>query len=298
MNLYVARKGFEKELKQELEDYTHFEQFYLSPNHVDAIFAQDIWYDVQEISFDSIGEAVKKLKTIFSHWVGFSITSHRRCKLIQEQLNFYKGPRLEFLGELPKQKFGRFLLVEKNKILAAIQARHPLPLGVVEMKEDKKTPPSRAYLKLWELFTVYGIHPSSQDRVLDLGSSPGGWSWVLSQVTREVISVDKAPLAPSIAKISNIQYIKKDAFSLEPKDVGHIDWLFSDIICTPQRLFDLVTEWQRAGVLNFVCTIKFKGPTDFEIVRKFSNIKGSKLYHLYHNKHEITFVLKNQLRQS
>jgi 23S rRNA (cytidine2498-2'-O)-methyltransferase len=293
MNVFVAREGFEKELQTEIKNFKAFENFYLSKESSEAIWAQDVWYDAQEIEFESIGDAAKKLKTIFSHWVGFSVTAHRRCQLIQEQLNFYKKPALDFLGELPKQKFGRFLLIDKNKLLAAKEARHPLPLAIVDMKENKDLPPSRAYLKLWELFTVYGIKPTKQETVLDLGACPGGWSWVLSQVSGKVIAVDKAPLDEKISKIKNIRYLKKDAFELKPEEVGKVDWLFSDIICEPKRLLELIEKWKNAGVGQFVCTLKFKGNTDFKIIEKFAAIKGAKLYHLYHNKHELTLVLKN-----
>jgi 23S rRNA (cytidine2498-2'-O)-methyltransferase len=111
-----------------------------------------------------------------------------------------------------------------------------------------------------------------------------------------VISVDKAPLDPKIAKIKNIHFLKKDAFKLKPEEVEKIDWLFSDIICEPSRLLELVQIWRKAGIKNFVCTIKFKGETDFEIVELFKGISGkgipgSKVIHLYHNKHEITWIL-------
>ena len=43
-------------------------------------------------------------------------------------------------------------------------------------------------------------------------------------------------------------------------------------------------------VRNFVCTIKFQGATDFETMRAFAAIPGSRLLHLHHNKHELTWV--------
>jgi 23S rRNA (cytidine2498-2'-O)-methyltransferase len=128
---------------------------------------------------------------------------------------------------------------------------------------------------------------------LDLGSCPGGWSWVLSKVAKEVVSVDKAPLDPSIAKIKNIRFLKKDAFKLKPHDIEKVDWLFSDIICEPSRLLELAQLWREAGIKNFVCTIKFKGQTDFDIVNRFKEIAGSRIIHLYHNKHEVTWILSD-----
>jgi 23S rRNA (cytidine2498-2'-O)-methyltransferase len=43
-------------------------------------------------------------------------------------------------------------------------------------------------------------------------------------------------------------------------------------------------------VRRFVCSVKFQGPTDFEVMRDFIAIPGSRLLHLHHNKHELTWI--------
>lgn len=292
-HIYISHSDFKKELLRELGSIIKdFGSYILSETRLEnSIWAQDVWLDVQEIKFESISQAVKELKKIHSHWASDSLTHHRRAKLIQEQLNYYKHPTLEFMGSLPKQKFGRWLMIDENTILASKNCRSPIAFGKIDFNEDKKIPPSRAYLKLWETFTVHGVAPDKKSRCIDLGSCPGGWSWVLSQVSKEVVSVDKAPLDPKIAKIKNIKFLKKDAFKLRPDEVGPVDWVFSDIICEPMKLFELVQVWKNSGVENFICTIKFKGKTDFEAIDRFKEISGSKLVHLYHNKHEITWIL-------
>lgn len=293
-HLYIVHSNFKPELLKEIGKVTKdFGDYLLSENRVvDSIWAQDVWYDVEEIKFESISQAAKELKTRHSHWVHDSLVAHRRAQLIQEQLNYYKHPQLDFLGSLPKQKFGRWLMINKNTILASKNCRSPIPFGRVEFKEDKVNPPSRAYLKLWEVFTVFGEVPDKKSTCIDLGSCPGGWSWVLSKVARQVISVDKAPLDPKIQKIKNIHFLKKDAFKLDPSEVGHVDWVFSDIICDPMKLYELVHVWKNSGVRNFICTIKFKGKTDFMAIEQFKAISGAYLTHLYHNKHEITWILR------
>ena len=163
-------------------------------------------------------------------------------------------------------------------------------------QEDKENSPSRAYLKLWEVFTLHGVRPKSGARVLDLGSSPGGWTWVLQQLGCEVTSVDKADLDPRVARLARIKMLRQDAFKVKPQDVGPIDWLFSDLICYPAKLLELVQIWQTgAGIKNFVCTIKFQGSTDFQTMKLFAAIPGSRLVHLCHNKHEVTWILTQNL---
>jgi 23S rRNA (cytidine2498-2'-O)-methyltransferase len=106
----------------------------------------------------------------------------------------------------------------------------------------------------------------------------------------EVISVDKAPLSPNMKMSERVHYMEESAFALEPKTVGPIDWLFSDIICYPDRLLSLVKKWMDSGdVRNFVCTIKFQGATDFTAINEFLKIPGSHVQHLYANKHELTW---------
>jgi 23S rRNA (cytidine2498-2'-O)-methyltransferase len=70
-----------------------------------------------------------------------------------------------------------------------------------------------------------------------------------------------------------------------------MDWVFSDVICYPPRLYEWVQRWLASGLCkNFVCTIKMQGSEpDFETTRLFAAIPGSTVVHLYHNKHELTW---------
>ncbi|HWU42920.1 MAG TPA: hypothetical protein VN132_05760, partial [Bdellovibrio sp.] len=72
-----------------------------------------------------------------------------------------------------------------------------------------------------------------------------------------------------------------------------IDWFFSDIICYPEKLLELVKNWQSSGLCsNFVCTIKFQGKTDFETLEAFQSLENAHVQHLYHNKHEVTLWIR------
>ena len=42
-------------------------------------------------------------------------------------------------------------------------------------------------------------------------------------------------------------------------------------------------------VTNFVCTLKFQAETDHDTTRRFAKIPGSRVVHLHHNKHELTW---------
>ena len=63
------------------------------------------------------------------------------------------------------------------------------------------------------------------------------------------------------------------------------------MICYPQRLVRLVRTWRESGLAaNMVCTIKFQGATDHDAARALAEIPGGRLLHLFHNKHELTWL--------
>ncbi len=295
MTAYFSFAGFEKELAAELAEKKqeiisrHERLFVTKGSALELIWAQDIWMNIQTVKIDSIGDAVKKLKAQGKLWVCYSLNSHRRAALIQGQLLKIPNKPLKFMQSIKPRRLGSWLLLSPTEIIFSPESLSPFPLGEFKFDEDKVTPPSRAYLKLWELFTVHGVQPKLGQKVVDLGSSPGGWTWVLQQLGCHVISVDKAPLDAKIGKLPHIEALKKDAFKLTPDDIGAVDWLFSDIICYPQKLLEYLKPWIATPV-NLACTLKFQGEIDPEIIKEFLKVPGSRIVHLLHNKHEVTWL--------
>lgn len=291
---YLASPDFIAELVHELSDVRLvLDRLVIAKGpRQTSVWAQMIAEDIQTVNFKSIGEAAKILRAQNRNWASYSTSHHRRAELIQEQLPSYKSSPLQFLQPLPTLPMGFWSLLGPEQMLMSARTSTPLPLGEVSFAEDKTTPPSRAYLKLWELFTLYGIRPRAGEKVIDFGSCPGGWTWVLQQMGCHVLSIDKAPLAPQIQSLPRVEFLKADAFSLKPEKLGPIDWFFSDIICYPPKLFDLIEEWRDKKLCSrFVCTIKFQGETDFETIRRFRQKLSADVHHLFHNKHEVTAII-------
>ncbi|MBX3039378.1 MAG: hypothetical protein KF789_01560 [Bdellovibrionaceae bacterium] len=294
--LLYAFEGFEKDLSEELSlgKARILEQqgrlFVVENLLARPVWAQACGYNAVRATPKSITESVKVLRDLGGKWACASQTRHRRSQLIQEQAYRPRPPQeIEFLGEVPTARWGLWALLDDQTLIASAETDSIFPLGEVRIKESE-APPSRAYMKLWELFTLHGIKPPPKSRTIDLGSSPGGWTWVLAEMGCQVLAVDKAPLAPHVAKNPLVKSLKKDAFKLVPTETGPIDWLFSDLICYPPKLFDLVGVWREAGVKNFVCTLKFQGRSDFESMARFLEIPGSWIVHLCANRHEVTWV--------
>jgi 23S rRNA (cytidine2498-2'-O)-methyltransferase len=86
--------------------------------------------------------------------------------------------------------------------------------------------------------------------------------------------------------------MRHDAFTLKPENVGATDWLCSDVICYPPALFEWIASWLEAGLAkNYVCTIKMQGAGfDKATTDRFAAIPGSRVLHLWHNRHELTWI--------
>jgi 23S rRNA (cytidine2498-2'-O)-methyltransferase len=176
-------------------------------------------------------------------------------------------------------------------MIASSRCSSPFPGGFIEFAEDKEGPPSRAYLKLWEALTRCGRVPAPGQRCLDAGASPGGWTWALARLGAEVIAVDRARPDERVLSLPAVRFLKHDAFTLTPGELGPVDWLFCDAACYPPRLYLWIEKWLASGLCgNFICTLKMQGEPDFQTLRRFAALPG-RVVHLCYNKHELTWIL-------
>lgn len=290
---YLAAPGFEAELRTELGEVSEeYGRLMLSPGPArPAAWAQNVWHDPQVLEVSSIGEAAKALRAIQRNWWPYEFHLHRRTALLVDKLPKVSARPLEFGTPAPTAPLGSFTWMDEGRLLAAARCSSPFPNGEAAFVEDRRTPPSRAYLKLWEALTLAGTMPKPGETCVDLGACPGGWTWVLASTGARVISVDKAPLAPGVAAMPNVEFRQGSAFAIAPEEIGPVDWLCSDVICYPERLLRLVERWLASGLArNFVFTVKFQGETDHATAAAFAAIPGSRLLHLAHNKHELTWM--------
>ena len=263
-------------------------------------WAQNIWLNPRFIPVSSIKDAARQLTAIQRNWHLYSIAHHRRAALIAQALPHVSARPLDFGAPLPKSPLGSWTLWDEDCILASPSCTSPFPDGEVRFNEDRIHPPSRAYLKLWELFTlVPEAVPHPGELCLDLGAAPGGWSWVLAKIGARVFAIDKAPLSPGVATMPNVESCLGSGFGLDPRHAGAVDWLFSDMICYPDRLIEILERWDRLGQCrNFVCTVKCQGATDYDVLDRFAAIPGSRLLHLSCNKHELTWIRLGEGREA
>lgn len=290
---YLAPIGFEEALEKELGNIEkRYGRLFLSKTLPQKVFfAQNVWYEPFFADIESISAGANILKGLQRNWALYPYLFHRRAHLIEEKLPFLSKKKFSFKDPLPSAPLGSWTLIEKEKMLASARCSSYFPNGEIHFNESKE-PPSRAYLKLFEIFTLIQKMPQKEDICLELGASPGSWTWVLASLSK-VYCIDKAPLAPNIEKLPNVFFHKGNAFSIKPDDFPNITWFFSDLICYPEKLYDFILPWLDKCD-NFICTLKFQGAADRKTIESFANIPNSKIFHLFHNKNELTWVrLKN-----
>lgn len=291
--IYVAKPEFMSELCEELDHHAdvHGDLVFSSLQKPDVCFALDIWYEPQVVHFESISEAARILRQAGKYWYLHPLENVRRSRLIEAELR--KLPQL--LTSFPRRdelpEIGCFTLLDKNTLVFSAKRWKPWPLGHCYYHEDKQNPPNRAYLKLWEALTLLRQYPQRGETALDLGASPGGWTYVMQSLGAQVTAVDKAALDPNIAKLKGVSFLGQSAFAIDPEQwPQQVDWVLSDIACYPERTLELVQKWIASGkAKQIIFTIKLQGKTDFAILKKFNEIPGSRTLHMFYNKHEATF---------
>ena len=248
------------------------------------------------LNFKTIGEAANNLKEIQRNWAPYQYTCFRRAQLIQEKLPYINLKDRKFPVKIPQSPIGLYTLIDENNLIASAKTTSYLPAGSLPFIEDHENPPSRAYLKIQESLTMANLLngtplPDSNSRCFEAGACPGGWTWVLINLGAQVYAVDRAELAPELMSNPLVKFQAHDAFTLKPEEIGPIDWLFSDVICYPERHFEWINMWLKYNPnLNMICTIKMQGSINWTLIQQFADIPGSKIVHLNYNKHELTWI--------
>ncbi len=249
------------------------------------------------LNFNSIGEAAGALKAIQRNWAPYQYTCFRRAQLIQEKLPYINLKERKFPLKIPDSPMGLYTLIDEHTLIASAKTTSVLPAGALNLVEDHENPPSRAYLKIQESLTLasslFGCElPGPGQKCFEAGACPGGWTWVLTELGATVHAVDRAPLDDRLMINPLVTFQAHDAFTLTPQEIGPVDWVFSDVICYPDRLLKWIHTWLDSGLTrHMICTIKMQGAIDWELIAQFAAISDSHIVHLNYNKHELTIII-------
>lgn len=129
-----------------------------------------------------------------------------------------------------------------------------LPLGMAPNYVDK-TAPSRAFSKLAEAELRSGRQIRAGETCVDLGASPGSWTYWAVQRGARVVAVDRSPVRDDLMAHAKVRFSQADAFRFKPEQT--VDWLLCDVIAAPERSAALLLEWLRnRWCRKFVVSIK------------------------------------------
>lgn len=182
-----------------------------------------------------------------------------------------------------------------------------------------KTPPgapSRSSLKLEEALCRLAYHRTGEPKMakvvargetaVDLGASPGGWTFQLVRHGVYVTAIDNGPMDPQLLESGLVRHLREDAFKyMAPQPV---DWLVCDVVEQPHRIVERVNQWVesekcRACVVNFKLPMKKKWEAVQSVLERLQrphwpSRPGSALRpfhifwkHLYFDRDEITVIL-------
>ncbi len=256
----------------------------------------DYW-PVRRLKFASVSDGAKKLRCLGRRWAYVGAQAFRRGQLVANALRVKMPKQMDFPVEADDRACYAFTLSSADEILwtdAPLKGR--FAGGKLRFTEDRTGPPSRAYLKLQEALTLSGIALSETDTVLDLGATPGGWSYVAALSGARVEMIDRSyPDERLFRRFAKLGFRRGDGLKPPQELLSSATVLLSDMACEPAKLFDAVEAWLALPNLRaIVCTLKFHGLSDKELLGRFAAIPGSQIYHLWHNGHEVTWVWKRQ----
>jgi hypothetical protein len=165
--------------------------------------------------------------------------------------------------------------------------------GFVSIPDDKR-PPSRAFKKLQEALLRFKLPIKQGETAVDLGATPGGWTYVLLQHGLKITAIDRSPLDDSLMRARGVTWMQGNALTWSPGTT--VDWLVCDVITTPENTLSILNRWiTQKWCKRFCVTVKFKGSPDLGALTKITDLLASHTTwfdgkQLTHNKNEVTVV--------
>jgi hypothetical protein len=196
-------------------------------------------------------------------------------------------------------KVFQLCLTARGTWWSLMQARDlldPFPGGEHRMPFDSNAP-SRSYLKVEEAFDVMGRAPRKGEKVVDLGASPGGWSYAFLKRGCDVVAVDRGPMKipdrhPSGGRL---RHLLVDGVGFRLLDWDRADWLACDMLVPPGKTMGVLKHWLEEGWLRrFIVNFKIPQEQPDSILEPVEDMLKDiprlkfRIRQLYHDRREVT----------
>ena len=178
-------------------------------------------------------------------------------------------------------------------------------MGIPRLKMPHDAP-SRSTLKLAEALLELLTEPERLQlrpgrRAVDLGASPGGWTYQLVQRGMKAIAVDNGPMDPALLEGGLVEHLRADGFTFRPRHP--VDLLVCDMVDKPARVVDLIARWFERGdcrmaIFNLKLPMKRRFD-ELQLAREILQTRLSRLggtwrirvRHLYHDREEVSCLV-------
>jgi 23S rRNA (cytidine2498-2'-O)-methyltransferase len=176
----------------------------------------------------------------------------------------------------------------------------PWPMGIPRVRVPSAAP-SRSAAKLAEAMLTFAGDRDFEPGLaaVDLGASPGGWTWQLVQRGFMVTAVDNGPMDEALMQSGQVKHRRDDGFHYRPPDP--VAWMVCDMVESPSRIAKLVGKWMVEGWCR-ECIFNLKLPMKkrWEEVLRCREILDEalggggyflRMKQLYHDREEVTAYL-------
>lgn len=184
------------------------------------------------------------------------------------------------------------------------QNNSPFHMGIPRLKFPADAP-SRSTLKLEEAFHQFIPYEEWDERLrgglnaVDLGASPGGWSYQLVKRSMFVYAIDNGAMDEKLLETGQVKHFKEDGFKFTPKK-HNIYWLVCDMVEKPAKVAELMAQWLINGwCREAIFNLKLPMKKRYEVVKQnLAWLNDELIKHqvnaqiqakqLYHDREEIT----------
>lgn len=184
--------------------------------------------------------------------------------------------------------------------VSSVAATAPWPMGIPRLRMPSGAP-SRSTVKLAEALLEF--MPSRKFEpgltAVDLGASPGGWTWQLVQRGFMVTAVDNGPMDASLLDSGQVRHRREDGLRFRPPEP--VDLMVCDMVESPSRIATLVAKWIAQGwSRETIFNLKLPMKKRWEEVMRCRGIIDEalggggyflRMKQLYHDREEVTAYL-------
>jgi 23S rRNA (cytidine2498-2'-O)-methyltransferase len=179
----------------------------------------------------------------------------------------------------------------------------PWPGGIPRLKFPRAAP-SRSTLKLEEALLVL-LDEGERERWLkagmravDLGASPGGWTWQLVDRSLHAAAGANGPMDAALLASGLVDHLRADGFRYRP--ARPVDWMVCDMVEQPGRVATRMAQWLAQGWCRYaIFNLKLPMKKRYDEVQGcFATIHAAlheagkrvelRAKQLYHDREEIT----------